>query len=96
AHLKVGRRDFAPATEGSDPDIRVALQQARAHGHGGGGPQVLKEGSSGRAVEKLEHNLHTLGYGGTAAQAIHPDRQFDATTRQAVEAFQRDHGLTPV
>ncbi|WP_099588712.1 peptidoglycan-binding domain-containing protein [Stenotrophomonas maltophilia] len=96
AHLKVGRRDFAPATEGSDPDIRVALQQARTHGHGGGGPQVLKEGSSGRAVEKLEHNLHTLGYGGTAAQAIHPDRQFDATTRQAVEAFQRDHGLTPV
>ncbi|MEN5269265.1 peptidoglycan-binding protein [Stenotrophomonas sepilia] len=96
AHLKVGRRDFAPATEGSDPDIQVALQQARAHGHGGGGPQVLKEGSSGRAVEKLEHNLHTLGYGGAGAQAIHPDRQFDATTRKAVEAFQRDHGLTPV
>ncbi|CAM4240500.1 Peptidoglycan-binding protein [Stenotrophomonas pavanii] len=96
AHLKVGRRDFAPATEGTDRDIQVALQQARAHGHGGGGPQVLKEGSSGRAVEKLEHNLHTLGYGGAGAQAIHADRQFDSTTRQAVEAFQRDHGLTPV
>ncbi|HDS1147159.1 MULTISPECIES: peptidoglycan-binding protein [Stenotrophomonas] len=95
AHLKVGSRDFAPATEGSDPDIRVALQQARSH-HAGGSAQVLKEGSSGRAVEKLEHNLHTLGYGGAGAQAIHPDRQFDAATRQAVEAFQRDHGLTPV
>lgn len=96
AHLKVGRRDFAPATEGNDPDIRIALEQARSHKHGGGGPQVLKEGSTGRAVEKLEHNLHALGYGGAGAQAIHPDRQFDASTRQAVEAFQRDHGLTPV
>lgn len=95
AHLKVGRRDFAPANESSDPDIRVALEQARSHRHGGG-PQVLKEGSSGRAVEKLEHNLHALGYGGVGAQAIHPDRQFDAATRQAVEAFQRDHRLTPV
>jgi peptidoglycan hydrolase-like protein with peptidoglycan-binding domain len=96
AHLKVGRRDFAPANEGNDPDIRVALEQARSHKHGGAGPQVLKEGSSGRAVEKLEHNLHALGYGGAGAQAIHPDRQFDASTRQAVEAFQRDHRLNPV
>lgn len=95
AHQKVGRRDFAPATEGSDPDIRFALQQARSH-HAGGGSQVLKEGSSGRAVEKLEHNLHALGYGGAGAQGLHPDRQFDASTRQAVEAFQRDHRLTPV
>lgn len=95
AHLKVGRQDFAPATEGNDPDIRFALQQARSH-HAGGGSQVLKEGSTGRAVEKLEHNLHALGYGGAGAQAIHPDRQFDAATRQAVEAFQRDHRLNPV
>ncbi|MEV5121089.1 peptidoglycan-binding protein [Stenotrophomonas indicatrix] len=95
AHLKVGRRDFAPANEASDPDIRVALEQARSH-HAGGGSQVLKEGSSGRAVEKLEHNLHALGYGGAGAQAMHPDRQFDASTRQAVEAFQRDHRLNPV
>ena len=59
AHLKVGRSDFAPADEASDPDIRIALEQTRPNGHGVGGPQVLKEGSSGRAVEKLEHNLHT-------------------------------------
>ena len=96
AHLKVGRADFAPASEATDPDIRLASEQARARSHASSAPQVLQEGSSGRAVQKLEHNLHALGYGPGGVQAIAPDRRFDAGTRAAVESFQRDHGLDPV
>lgn len=95
AHLKVGRADFAPASEASDPDIRLASAQANARAHGGA-PQVLQEGSSGRTVQKLEHNLHALGYGAAGAQPITPDRRFDADTKAAVEAFQRDHSLNPI
>lgn len=51
--------------------------------------QVLHEGSSGRDVTQLQHDLAGLGMA-AGAQAGH----YDATTKAAVEAFQRTHGLT--
>lgn len=97
AHAKVSSRDFSPAGEGSDADIRTALDGIGARRQQSAGSQVLTEGSSGREVLKLENNLLALGFAGTAAQQhLNPDRSFDHTTRAAVEAFQRAHGLEPV
>jgi len=51
--------------------------------------KLLKEGSTGAAVQALQERLITLGYlNGTA------DGYYSAETANAVRAFQRDQGLT--
>ncbi|EMT5437565.1 peptidoglycan-binding domain-containing protein [Stenotrophomonas sp. SMYL89] len=96
AHAKVSSRDYSPAGEHNDADIQVALGQIGAPRQQAGS-QTLKEGSSGRDVLKLESNLVTLGHASAdGQQTLNPDRRFDATTRKAVEDFQRAHNLDPV
>ncbi|MCC4608794.1 peptidoglycan-binding protein [Xanthomonas campestris] len=97
AHVKVSDRDFDPSSERTDPDIRKALELV----HASPGKQVtqghlLKEGSNGREVRKLESNLSALGYGDSDGNALQTDQNFDVSTKQAVEAFQRANGLIPV
>lgn len=96
AHAKVSSRDFSPAGERADADIQVALDKIGAPRQQTAS-QTLKEGSSGRDVLKLESNLVALGHASAdGQQTLNPDRRFDATTRAAVEDFQRAHNLDPV
>lgn len=96
AHANVSSRDFSPAGEQNDAYIQVALGQIGAPRQQAAS-QTLKEGSSGREVLKLENNLVALGFASAdGQQTLNPDRRFDATTRQAVEEFQRAHNLDPV
>lgn len=77
----------------NSPDLR-ALNEVVGHTVGRASPahagtQVLHEGSSGHDVTKLQNNLAGIGLvAGTQAG------QYDATTKAAVEDFQRSHGLT--
>ena len=50
---------------------------------------VLKQGAHGKAVGKLQEELHKLGYDVSA------DKQFGPQTEAAIKAFQQDHGLKP-
>ena len=50
---------------------------------------TVKIGSSGAAVEKLQQWLKQLGYNVGVI-----DGKFGSATKVAVEAFQKDHGLT--
>lgn len=60
-------------------------------------PPLLREGSTGAEVRAVQARLVALGYNlgttGTAGNGV--DGDFRGTTRQAVEAFQRDRGLPP-
>lgn len=55
---------------------------------------VLRQGEHGDAVKSLQEKLLGLGYLGTDGKPLVPDSDFGASTRHAVEQFQRDHGLT--
>lgn len=50
---------------------------------------VLKQGSRGPEVVKLQRGLGELGY------LLDPDGKFGPDTRDAVTSFQREHGLAP-
>jgi peptidoglycan hydrolase-like protein with peptidoglycan-binding domain len=54
-----------------------------------GGPELLKLGSTGAAVKRLQERLTTLGYRPGSA-----DGSFGAATASAVLAFQKREGLT--
>ncbi len=97
AHTKVSGRDFDPSSERSDPDVQKALELVHASpGRQASPGHLLKEGSSGREVRKLESNLSALGYTASNDDAFQVDQKFDASTKQAVEAFQHANGLTTV
>ncbi|WP_082607075.1 XVIPCD domain-containing protein [Lysobacter sp. Root983] len=54
---------------------------------------VLKAGEKGPAIETLQKSLHALGYTDGKDRALNPDGHFGASTKEAVQAFQRAHGL---
>lgn len=53
----------------------------------------LREKDQGQGVRELQDKLHTLGYDGKHAP-LKADGHFGPNTKEAVEAFQRDHKLT--
>lgn len=55
---------------------------------------VLQYGARGEAVAALQTELATLGYTDRHGHALQADGDFGRDTLHAVEAFQRDHGLT--
>ncbi|HEX7815551.1 XVIPCD domain-containing protein [Dyella sp.] len=70
------------------PQHGHADPQAVPHGH-----ETMSEGSRGPQVEQLQKHLLELGYGGQPPLAMRADGDFGPRTRQAVEAFQRAHGM---
>ncbi|MDR3444981.1 MULTISPECIES: XVIPCD domain-containing protein [unclassified Dyella] len=56
---------------------------------------VLREGAHGEDVHALQERLEKLGYTGVRNTSLHVDGHYGPVTRNAVEAFQRDHHLTP-
>lgn len=58
-------------------------------------PQVLRDGSKGHDVQALQEQLNTLGIRDAHGRALTPDGRYGEHTREAVENFQRAHGLKP-
>lgn len=88
-----GRNSPAP---GQDADARPpsadrthtapARASARAHG-------VLEQGIGGPDVRRLQQRLNALGIRDAQGLPLVEDGDFGRRTREAVESFQRDHGL---
>lgn len=87
-------RDLAPRSQEYLRlfDAKAALE--RRIGQGGWGGTVSAErvemGDSGAAVVELRDRLAAMGYLRQSASQV-----FDGDVREAVEAFQEDHGLSP-
>lgn len=69
--------------------------QGNAHS-AGGHSAVLKEGSEGKDVARLQRNLAGLGYTDVDGNPIIANGRFDAHTGQALERLQMAHGMQPV
>ncbi|KRD69469.1 hypothetical protein ASE45_10015 [Lysobacter sp. Root96] len=54
---------------------------------------VLKSGEKGAAIEAMQKSLQALGYTDGKDRALNPDGNFGASTKEALQAFQRAHGL---
>jgi putative chitinase len=54
----------------------------------------LKQGDKGVGVEHLQTRLNDLGYTDAAGNKLKPDSDYGSRTKQAVEQFQRENGLT--
>lgn len=69
-----------------DPSL-AAQSHSASHG-------VMKLGVRGDAVGDLQTKLAELGYIGPNGLPLVADKDFGPTTKAAVEAFQREHGLS--
>lgn len=56
---------------------------------------LLRDGSTGSDVQSLQERLNTLGFRDGHGRPLSPDGRFGEHTREAVENFQRAHGLKP-
>jgi len=57
---------------------------------------LLEVGDKGAEVQRLQQQLNGLGYRDAGDRVLVADGDFGRRTRQAVMAFQRDHGLADV
>ncbi len=76
---------------------RVTLEQLATLGSNVGNPMadgMLVQKEHGQAVKTMQEKLAGLGYTGTDGKPLVADGDFGPNTRQAVEQFQRDQGLT--
>ena len=69
------------------------VAEAHVAGHRTAG-SLLTEGTRGAAVGELQTHLSKLGYANAQGQPLAVDNDFGRNTRQALEAFQRDQGLS--
>lgn len=54
---------------------------------------VLRERENGPAIKEMQEQLNRLGYTDDRGRPLRPDGDFGPSTKQAVQAFQRAHGL---
>ncbi|GAA0909062.1 hypothetical protein GCM10009552_19160 [Rothia nasimurium] len=81
------------------PGNHVRVQPAHASPGVASGDHIqragtLREHDHAPPVKDLQQQLANLGYKGGDGKLIHPDGDFGKNTRVALEAFQKDHGLT--
>jgi hypothetical protein len=76
----------------------VGAQPAHPAAHAAGNhvqkAGTLREHDHSAQVGELQSGLAALGYRGADGKPIHPDNDFGANTKAAVQAFQRAHNLT--
>ena len=98
--LKERQARFAAWQSQLTPDVMEGLAQGemrvlievRAQVVGG---HLLRQGSRGEEVERLQDRLAALGYTGQDGLPLQADQRFGPSTFAAVQAFQQDHGLEP-
>lgn len=69
----------------------LALHKHEARRHHA---EVITDGDRGEAVSRLQTHLSELGYNDMQGRPLMIDNDFGRSTYSAVEAFQRDHGLS--
>jgi hypothetical protein len=79
---------------------RVQVLPAVVHTHAtapasGATAGLLNEGTHGNDVRALQDQLGKLGYAGLHGGPVRADGHYGPATKAAIEAFQRDHHLTP-
>jgi putative chitinase len=74
----------------SDAKPAPAAPHAPAHHQG---TPLLKDGSHGEDVRRLQASLTSLGYKDTHGHALKADGEFGPSTKAAVKAFQRHSGI---
>lgn len=81
--------------------VGVAPQTPASHARGAhsAGDHIqhagtLREHDHAPQVQAMQAQLATLGYKGADGKALHPDGDFGANTKHALQSFQRDHQLT--
>lgn len=72
---------------------RMTLDQLSFHGWDALKDGVLKKGERGMEIRDLQNNLNRLGVTDAKGNALEANGTFDASTRQAVAAFQKQAGL---
>ncbi|RDZ28734.1 peptidoglycan-binding domain-containing protein [Lysobacter silvisoli] len=80
-----------PVTQPADSkpaQDKPAAQPARAGADG-----VLRQGEQGAEIRALQESLNKFGYTDARGRALTPDSDFGAHTKEALQAFQRAHGL---
>lgn len=88
-----GRPRWECATgEYTPPASTPAAQTPSSSGSGSYGDGILRRGSKGIEVRKMQENLITLGYGKYLGKDG-ADGDFGRNTYSAVKEFQKDHGL---
>lgn len=97
---KVGTINRTPPL--SEEQLRAVLgpqHDATAHALGDKSTQAhapaYRKGDHGVAVGQLQQDLATLGFTSNDGRRIEADQHFGQRTHEAVEAFQRAHGLKP-
>jgi hypothetical protein len=105
--LELSRKDVIPELASYEAFV---LEHQKAHGITPAGPSLavrtastahhqhaasLAQGAHGEAVGALQRELNQLGYTDVFGRSLAEDKHFGAGTKNAVEAFQHDHGLTP-
>jgi predicted chitinase/peptidoglycan hydrolase-like protein with peptidoglycan-binding domain len=55
--------------------------------------ESLRAGSTGPAVESLQHQLSDQGFKGSNGKPLNADGNFGPQTKEALQSFQRTHGL---
>lgn len=92
--LALSEREVMPYIAGYEGFIKQHWPQldrgAAEHAVSG----VLHHGARGETVMALQTGLANLDYTGRRGRALRADGDFGMDTLHAVEAFQRDHGLT--
>ncbi|SFW62854.1 XVIPCD domain-containing protein [Luteibacter sp. UNCMF366Tsu5.1] len=87
-------RPVNPETFWRDREVghvsHAAPATARTHAEA---PHVVREGDHGASVRALQENLNALGVRDERGRPLSPDGHFGAHTKEAVENFQRAHGL---
>lgn len=81
-----------------DPERRIPNQEKGPSRQGaassrGQADGLVKQGESGVEVRQLQASLARLGYHDAHGHAIKADGDFGTRTKEAVQAFQREHGL---
>lgn len=80
----------------SDEQLRSTLAQHATpspYGHAQRHHDTWREGDHGPGVAQLQQDLVTLGINAKDGRPLVPDQHFGPRTHEAVEAFQRSHGL---
>lgn len=88
-----GRVPPAVAPHGDGPSSPVERVRAGSAPTGPGVDGVLEQGEDGIAVRRLQQRLNALGIRDAEGLPLVEDGDFGRRTREAVESFQRDHGL---
>ena len=81
--IKHEKQDLVGLAEGRTPD----------YGHAPPTTSVLRQGSRGDGVQRLQGQLNQLGCTDDQNHVLGTDGHFGPSTRQAVQAFQHDEGL---